>query len=408
MSLMTKKTTGIHVTIVGGGFAGVRAALEIAKDPRNTVSIISDKPDFQYYPTLYSSATGHSHLESWAPLGEIFNNHDNIYVYIDTIEQVNASSKTLKGKSGTVYHYDTVIFAIGVVTTYFGIPGLETYAYGIKSEAEIKRLKQRLFVDISEKRQIDRNYVVIGAGPTGVELSAALGTYIRRLCKYYGVKTSPVKVRLIEAAPRILPRSSGLTSRVVTQRLKRLGVSVETGKRVEKENASELIVSGKAIESHTVIWTSGVTNNPLFAAHPDVFTLAPNGRVVVDAFFAAHKDVYVIGDNAATPYTGLAQTALHNADVLANNLRRTQRGKKPRPYRPRLPVSAVPVGHNWAVVEWRFIRVYGFVGGLIRRVADFIGYNDVLSLGTSIGAWRAANIYEHDYFTPVAKSKKLR
>jgi NADH dehydrogenase len=194
----------------------------------------------------------------------------------------------------------------------------------------------------------------------------------------------------------------------VAQRLKRLGVSVETGKRVEKENANELIVSGKAIESHTVIWTSGVTNNPLFAAHPDVFTLAPNGRVVVDAFFAAHKDVYVIGDNAATPYTGLAQTALHNADVLANNLRRTQRGKKPRPYRPRLPVSAVPVGHNWAVVEWRFIRVYGFVGGLIRRVADFIGYNDVLSLGTSIGAWRAANIYEHDYFTPVAKSKKLR
>lgn len=406
---MTKnKDYGVHVTIVGGGFAGIRAALDIAKDPRNTVSIISDKPNFQYYPTLYSSATGHSHVESWVPLGEIFNDHDNVYVYIDTVEHVNAKSKTLKGRSGTIYHYETVLFAIGVVTTYFGIPGLETYSYGIKSEDEIKRLKQRLFIDISEKGQVDRNYVIVGAGPTGVELSAAIGTYIKRLCKYYGVKKSHINVRLIEAAPRVLPRSSALTSRVVEHRLRRLGVKVETNKRVQKENAQALIVSGKAIESHTVIWTSGVTNHPLFAAHPEVFKLAPNGRVIVDKFQMAHEDIYVLGDNAATPYTGLAQTALHDAVTVAKNLRRIQRGQKPKPYRARLPVSAVPVGSNWAVVEWRFIRVYGFVGGLIRRVADFIGYNDVLSVGTSINAWKAARVYEHDYFTPSVKSKKLR
>ncbi len=398
----------MHVTIVGGGFAGVRAALEIADDRSHRVTLISDRAEFQYYPTLYSSATGHSHLESWAPLGEIFADHPNIHVYIDTIDTVNPESKIVHGTSGATYHYETLIMAVGVVTTYFGIPGLETYAYGIKSQAEIKKLKQRLFIDIAEKHQLDRNYVIVGAGPTGIELSAALGTYINRLAKHYGMKQHHTKIRLVEAAPRILPRSSELTSRVVAHRLKKIGVIVETGKKVERENATELIVSGKAVDSHTVIWTSGVSNHPIFAAHPHVFTLAKNGRVVVDEYLMAHRDIYVLGDNAATPYTGLAQTAIHDAVTVARNLRRIDEGKKPKKYRARLPVSAIPVGRNWAVIEWRWIRIYGFIGGMIRRAADLVGYSELLPLGTTLGAWRAAKIYENDYFTPTVKHNKRR
>lgn len=398
----------MRVMIVGGGFGGVRAALKLSEDKTNQITLISDRPKFQYYPTLYSSATGHSHLESWAPLGEIFADKPNVTVYIDTIETVSATTKTLTGSSGTTYQYDTLILAMGVVTTYFGIPGLETYAYGIKSEEEIKRLKQRLFIDIAEKRHLDRNYVIIGAGPTGVELSAALGVYIKRLCKRYKVKGGRPKVRLIEASPRVLPRSSEMTSRVVEHRLRRLGVNVETGKRVEGLSPTELMVSGTPIESHTVIWTSGVANNPFFASHPKVFTLAKNGRVVVDEYLRAHKDIYVIGDNAFTPYTGLAQTALHDADTVAQNLIRQARGKKAKKYHAKLPVSCIPVGSNWAVAEWKFIKVYGYLGALIRRAADAIGYSDVLPIGTSIGAWQAARVYEDDYFTPTLKDKKLR
>lgn len=201
---------------------------------------------------------------------------------IDSIESVNATGKTVRGASGTVYHYETLIMAIGVVTSYFGIPGLETYSYGIKNQAEIKKLKQRLFIDIAEKHLLDRNYVVVGAGPTGVELSAALGTYLKRLAKHYGVKKHRTRIHLIEAAPRVLPRSSEQTSRVVTMRLRKLGVIVQTNKKVEREHANTLVVSGRPIESHTVIWTSGVSNHPLFAAHPEIFSLAKNGRVVVD------------------------------------------------------------------------------------------------------------------------------
>ncbi len=398
----------VEVLIVGGGFGGVRAALELAKNPNTHITLISDREEFQYYPTLYSTATGHSHLESWAPLGEIFANLQNVEVFIDSIEQVSPAHKTVRGVSGTVYHYTTLIVAVGVVTTYFGIPGLETYAYGIKSEAEIRKLKQRLFIDIGEKNRLDRNYVVIGAGPTGVELSAALGTYLRRLAKHYKVNDHKVKIHLIEAAPRVLPRSSELTSRVVEHRLRRLGVRVETNKKVEEATARELIVSGRPIESHTVIWTSGVTNNPLFKNLPDVFTLDPRGKVIVNEYLEAREGIFVIGDNAATPYAGLAQTAIRDADFVARTILRRAKGQSVKKYKPRLPVSAIPVGSAWAVIEWKSIRLYGWFASLIRRAADFIGYNDVLPLGTSLGAWRAAMVYENDYFTPSVKSKNLR
>lgn len=400
----------MQITIVGGGFGGVRAALRLSEDKANEITLISDRDTFQYYPTLYSSATGHSHLESWAPLGQIFAGKENIRVFIDTIEKLDADAKTLYGASGATYSYSTLILAMGVVTTYFGIPGLETYSYGIKSEQEIRNLKQRLFIDIAEKRQLDRNYVVVGAGPTGVELSAALGTYIRRLCKHYKVKHHRLRIRLIEAAPRVLPRSSEITSRIVAQRLKRLGVSVETDRKVESLNATELIVSGAPIESHTVIWTSGVSNNPFFSAHPDIFTLGRGGRVEVDEYMRIkkHKNIFVIGDNALTPYTGLAQTAIHDANFVAKNLKRYSRGKRLKKYSAKLPVSVVPVGARWAAVEWKALRVYGLIGALIRSAADMVGYSDVLPLGTSIGAWKAARVREDDYFTPTVTDKKLR
>lgn len=398
----------MNITIIGGGFGGVKAALELAKDANNHITLITDKPDFQYYPALYSSATGHSHKESWAPLGEIFGDIENVHVFIDSITGINHKNKSLKGASDAVYYYETLIIAIGVVTTYFNIPGLETYTYGIKSHEEIQRLKQRLFIDIAEKGRLDKNYVVIGAGPTGVELAAALGTYIERLCRRYDVRHHSLRVRLIEAAPRVLPRSSEITSHRVEKRLKDLGVRVETNKRVESENAKELIVSGKPIESHTVIWTSGVANNPLFAAHPEIFTLAKNGRVVVDEHMMAHDSIYVIGDNAATQYTGLAQTALHDALFVAADISRTIKGKKRKAYKAVLPPSVVPVGKDWAALEWKFIRIYGYLGSLIRRAADWIGYNDILPLGMSLGAWRAATVYENDYFTPTLKRQKRR
>jgi NADH dehydrogenase len=396
----------MNITIVGGGFGGVRAALKLAKDKTNHITLITDKPDFQYYPALYSAATGHSHLESWVPLTKIFSGIYNIKVKIDPIAAIHPGEKTVEAESGKKYHYDKCILALGVVTTYFGIPGLDDYAYGIKSYDEVMELKRHLYEAIMEQRQLDKHYVVIGAGATGVELAAALGSYIKLLCRKSGMKEQRVRVNLIEAAPRVLPKMSKQTSERVRRRLRKLGVSIQTSKRVESATADEIMIGGKPLKSHTVIWTSGVMNHPFYKNNAAHFKFAPNGRVVVDQYMRVTPDVYVIGDNAATPYTGLAQTALHDALFVAKNILRENRGRQPREYAAVQPPVVVPVGDRWAVFEWYGIRLCGWVAAIIRRAADFIGYNDILPLGQALGVWRASRVMEDDTFLISEKSQQ--
>jgi len=397
----------MNITIVGGGFGGVKAALELAKDKKNRITLISDKPDFQYYPALYSSATGHSHLESWVPLGEILSGKENVMVILDTVKKIDTKAKKLTAESGKTYTYERCILALGSVTTYFNIKGLETYAYGIKSAEEIRELKHHLYTDIAMKHTVDKHYVVIGGGPTGVELAAALGSYLRRLCNHYGVKQHNINVDLIEAAPRILPRMHEKASARVAKRLKELGVHVQVGKAVQSETADQIMVSGKPIKSQTVIWTSGVANSPFYEANKSEFKIAPRGRVEVDQYMRAADDVYVIGDNAATPYSGLAQTALHDAKFVAANLRREQRGRHLRKYKAVRPIIIVPVGERWSVFEWFGIRLYGWPAAVLRRLADFVGYNDMLPLGQALGVWHASMVVEDDYFaSPPVKNDK--
>jgi NADH dehydrogenase len=395
----------MDITIVGGGFGGIKSALELAKDSKNRVTLISDKRDFQYYPALYGAATGRSHLESWVPLGEIFAGKNNIIIQIDTIVTIDPVKKVLIGSSGKEYVYEKCILALGSVTTYFGLKGLDMYAHGIKSAAEIKSLKHSLYTDIAEHKNIDAHYVVIGGGPTGVELAAALGSYIGRLCEHYGVENKGIQIDLVEAAPRILPKMAAKTSSVVLKRLQKLGVVVQTGVSVESASPNEVVIDGKALKTHTVIWTSGVANHPFYKANETHFKFAPNGRVAVDEYMLAAPDVYVIGDNAATPYTGLAQTALHDALFVTANLRRVKLHLPLKKYKAIMPVFVVPVGENWAVVEWHKLHFSGWVASLIRRAADLIGYSDVLPLGQALGVWRADRIMEDDYFAPSTVKK---
>lgn len=379
----------MNITIVGGGFGGVKAALELSKQSSNTITLITDKPDFQYYPALYGAATGNSHLQSWVPLDTIFAGYDNVTIVIDAVTSIDPQTRQLTAESGTTYHYETCIMALGTVTTYFGIEGLDRHTYGIKSAAEVAQLKEHIYQDLTEHHDVDKRYVIIGAGPTGVELSAAMGSYLRRLCKEMGITKPRLRIDLIEASPRVLPRSSEKASRMVEKRLRRLGVHVQTGKVVESAEDGKLTVSGETLVSHTVIWTSGVANHPFYANNQQHFEFAPNKRVVVNEFLQVNDSLYVIGDNAATPYTGLAQTALHDGVFVARNIKRAQQGGAMKPYNAVLPISVVPVGARWAILEWHWIRFGGWAGAIMRRAADFIGYSDVLPLGQALGVWRA-------------------
>lgn len=382
----------MNITIVGGGFGGVKAALELAKQRNSQITLITDKPDFQYYPALYGAATGRSHLESWVPLSKIFDGKQNVTVEIDSVETIDPATKTLQAKSGKVYTYETCIFALGTVTTYFGIQGLESHTFGIKSAVEIETLKQHIYYDIAEGSGVDKRYIVIGAGPTGVELAAALGSYLKQLSKDFKVKDSKIHIDLVEAAPRVLPRMSEAASAVVLRRLQKLGVNVLTDKKVESAIEDSLMVSGDAMVSDTVIWTSGVANHPFYKANEAHFDFAPNGRIIVDQYMQTKSGVYVIGDNAATPFTGLAQTALHDGMFIAKHLKRVAANQTLTTYKAVTPPVVVPVGENWAIFEWKKIRISGLIASIVRRAADFVGYSDILPIGQALGVWRPRKV----------------
>ena len=386
----------MQITVIGGGFGGVKTALELAKNKKAHVTLISDRPDFQYYPALYSTATGGSNFQSWIPLGEIFARHDNVTLIIDTVVKLDKASRTVSMSSGETHDYQTLVLALGSVTTYFGIEGLDHYAYGIKSHDEIERLKQHLVHDFSKAHEADSHFLIIGAGPTGVELASSLGSFLQKLKKKYNQPEPRISISIIEAAPRVLPRMSEKASEKVTRRLKSLGVHVETGRKVEAETADALIVNGHPIKSHTVIWTSGVANNPFYAANADQFELSKNGKVVVDAHMRADRHIYIVGDNAFTPYSGLAQIAVHDAMFVSRHILH----KSKHSYSAKLPAVVVPVGEKWAIFEYKRLVIGGRIGAFIRQAADLIGYSDVLPLPQTLRAWSSQSIESSAAYYP--------
>lgn len=147
-----------------------------------------------------------------------------------------------------------------------------------------------------------------------------------------------------------------------------------TNATVQGETKDLLLVNDTKIESKTVIWTAGIANNPFFD-HND-FELSARKKVIVDEYLSAGDDIYVIGDNAETTYSGMAQTALHDATSVANNLVREYHNQPKVPYKDRKPVYIIPVGERWAAVVWGRLRFYGWLGWTLRLAADWIGYRD--------------------------------
>jgi len=362
-----------RVLIVGGGFGGTKTALELADDPRFAVTLLSNDLSLRYYPSFYHTATGGNRANSSIPLIDIFAAKE-VTLARGTVTTLDRTAKTITTADGTVYAYDTLILGLGVVTNYFGIPGLAEYSYSIKTLSQVERFKAHLHQQLIDDRQPDLNYVIVGAGPTGIELAGALPVYLRHLMKLHGIKHRAVHVDLIEAAPRLLPRLPKDTSRMVRRQLKRLGVKLYTNSVVQRQSADDLTVNGKPIRSHTVVWTAGVTNHPFFGDNH--FALMGRGKVGVDVYLQAEENIFVIGDNANTPYSGMAQTALRDGTFVAKNLQRRAGGKTMKSYNAKLPITVIPAGARWAAVCFGGLRIYGWLGWALREVADLIGYHD--------------------------------
>lgn len=385
----------MHTIVVGGGFGGVKTALELSKRNVGKVTLISDEPYFLHHATLYATATGRARAESVVYLEDIFKDHGNVTVVHDKMKSLDTTRRLVVGGKKN-YRYDNLVIAIGVVTTYFNIEGMDKHSYGIKTLGEVNRFKKHLHDDLSTEKRFDKNYFVIGAGPTGVELAGALVEYLHRIAEAHHIKRGKPQIVLVEAADRILPRMSKTASAKTKKQLEKMGVKVLTGKAVQSLDDDEILIAGKKYPTQTAVWTSGVTNHPFFKKHSDVFELAPNGRVVVDSHMMAAPNIYVIGDNAATPFTGLAWTALTDAKYVADHLARVHSERASVAVKHRSFVSGVPAGDSWAYVEKSGIYAAGKLGAWFRRRVELDGYLQLLPRQTAIKAWRAHDIIEEE------------
>lgn len=380
-----------RIVIVGGGFAGVRAAMKLANRREFTVKLISQRSYFEYHAALYRSATGRSPLEVAIPLADFFGGARNVEVVIDRITRIDPKARVIQSEEFR-YQYDSLILAVGGVTQYFHIDGLAEYSYGVKTIQEALELKRHLHEDLTGHQP--HHYVVIGAGATGVELAAEMTAYLSHVRRRHGLRGAGFTVDLIEASERILPQLPARFSDPIAKRLKKLGVKIHLNMAVKGETLDALQLPHGEVKTHTVVWTAGQANNPLFAAHPEIFRLGRKGLVETDKHLKAHDDIYVVGDSAQTTYAGMAQTALHDANLVAENLIRQVKGQRSLAYHPERPIYAIPVGPRWSGVLWGRVRIYGYAGWVLRRLADLRLYLKFLTSGKAFTAWRYGMILE--------------
>lgn len=376
------------VVILGSGFGGVKTALDLCDDERFSVTIITKRPNFRYYPTLYRTATGGKRMISSIPLIEIFRDKA-VNIIQDEVVGIDRKEQVIKTRIGHEVHYQSAVFAMGVRTNYFNISGLKELSFSIKTTGKAEKLKAHIHQQLIDQKGPDTNYVVIGGGPTGVELAGALMPYIKHVLKKHGIKRRAVHIDLIEAAPRLVPKMPKDISWTLARRLRRMGVKLYLKTAVQAQTADALMVHDKVIRSHTVVWTAGVVNNPFFADNG--FQLSAQGKVRVNQFLQSESGIFVIGDNADTPYSGMAQTALHDAKYVSKYLKKVVALEEPDPYVAKRPIYVLPAGPGWAAVLWGKFRMYGRLGWILRSLADLVAYHDFQPWQMATKRWIAVD-----------------
>jgi len=386
---MIKKQTK-KVVIVGGGFGGAKAALELANKPGIEAELISNSTHFEYHGALYRTATGHSPSEVVIPLRDIFKNVKNVTVTLDTIARLNSKANVVKSQTGTSYPYDYLVLGLGNQINYFGLNGMEDTVFCINTIGHTIALRHEL-VQLFKSRQ-EVTITIVGGGPSGVELAGELNQFAKKVADRHSKKYVQPNIIIIEGADRLLPMFDPVLSARVYKRLKKLGVEIRLHTKVNTCEEGKVCLSTGDLPSDAIIWTAGSKLPEFYNLNSDEFTLE-RGRVKVTSHLQAskHKNIFVIGDNAATEYSGMAQTALDQAVFVTDTIIRAKKDKKLGTYTPKKPTYVVPVGPGWAVLQSDKHQLSGARAWLLRRRADLAVFKNFEPYKKAVKRWRKGN-----------------
>ena len=382
MDIPDKQGKQKRVVIVGAGFAGLTLAKKLATKFFQVILI--DKNNYhQFQPLLYQVATSGLEPSSISfPLRKIFQKRRNVFIRMTKVTSISPETKTVHTEIGDV-DYDYLVLAHGATTNFYNNRQLQENAFSMKSVSEalllrnslLQNYEQALNAENEEKRSSFLNVVIVGGGPTGVELAGAIAEMKKKILPkdYSELNFRQMHIHLLEAAPRLLNGMSESSGKTVVDYLEQLGVEVHSNTAVKDYDGERVSLSnGKIINSHCLIWAAGVKG----VAIPGIpqKSIAANNRLFVDQYNKVRdsEDIYAIGDIALMQndswtkgHPQVAQVAIQQAVLLAKNLENAQAGKSLKPFQYNDKGSLATVGRNLALAEIGKIKLKGFVAWFV-------------------------------------------
>jgi NADH dehydrogenase len=373
--------TAKHVVIIGGGFGGISAARALKRAPIR-LTMIDRRNHHLFQPLLYQVATAALNPSDIAsPIRRILRRQRNASVILGEASSIDTRRRIVQLLDGEVA-YDYLIVASGATHSYFGHDEWLEPAPGLKTLEDAVEIRRRVLVAYeAAEREIDPSevanwmtFVIIGAGPTGVEMAGALAEISKRVLERDFRRIDPGKARivLIEAGPKVLPAMSPESSVSARRQLERLGVEIITDSPVTEVDDRGVTYGGIRLESRTVIWAAGVAASPLGKALGADVKLDRAGRVIVnqDLSVPGTEDVFVIGDLASIfsdgkLVPGLSPAAMQEGRHAAKNIVRLIRGEPTLPFHYRDKGTLATIGKAAAVGDIGKLHVSGLVAWLM-------------------------------------------
>jgi NADH:ubiquinone reductase (H+-translocating) len=373
-----------HVVIVGGGFGGLAAAKALKNAPAR-VTLIDRSNHNLFQPLLYQVATSVlAPGQIGSPIRNILRKQGSTTVVLGEVTGLDFEKQCVlvdfTDRWGVPISYDFLVLATGVTHSYFGHDEFAAHAPGLKTLADAVAIRNKILQtfeqaeaeeDPSRHRDL-LTFVLVGAGPTGVEMAGAIAILVRNSLKSEFRRIDPAAARivLLDMAPRVLGTFSEKLSAAARKRLEDLGVEVRLGHAVDQIDADGVIVAGERIFSKTVIWTAGVAPSPAGKWLGSATDRAGRVRVQKDLSVPGHPEIFVIGDTASLdqdgrPLPGVAQVAMQQGRYAGKLIRRRITGQAaPPPFRYFDKGNMAVVGKGFAVVQSGKFQLSGFVAWL--------------------------------------------
>src|SRR5262252_5024636 len=410
-----------RVVIIGGGFAGIAAAHAL-RHADAEVLLIDRRNHHIFQPLLYQVATAVlSPAEIAAPIRQLEAKQRNVSVVLAEVTSVDVASRTIEaalpGAGARKIAFDYLVVATGMRPSYFGHDEFARYAPGLKSLGDAETIRAKILgafelavtTEDEGERARQMTFVLVGAGPTGVELVGSLAQLAQVTLRGNFRRIDPAKasIILLDASKRVLPTFAESVSRKVTRRLEKLGVKVLTGVKVETVDEQGVIAGGKRIPSATVLWTAGVAASLV----PKMLGTKTDraGRALVDPFLKVvdAPGVFVVGDAASVtqkehPVPGVAQAAIQEGQYVGRLIAKELKGEKiAHPFRYFDKGNMAVVGKNYAVLERGSLRTSGFLTWLVWA------FIHVLSLPQLQNRLRVQHQWLWSYFTGQRSSRLI-